>query len=357
MILCTFSWPILMHLAVPQDEGFFFNWSGRDVHIECQTLPGARLFSYTGDEYGWLTKGYEVVSRYINGVTNSGERFPVRQIHRKESEVPFTGGTVDPVKYTRVLVTFEVEGTHVLDDEARVRELEVWVEGAVQHFVDLYRMVTQEADVTRPCLTDAPLVDVLVADDYEFNAEVVSGEFRPYKRVHRWEDAAKTARAKSPMPRDRAEVLLKLLQEGFTPGLFDKLLLDSKEQSFIRGEHDLAIAIVETAFEAYLQQRLLEACAAKGVTTLTSGRGKGAKQVPYQEAIESAQVRDNLDYVQELSGQAIKGGVEHNNWFTHAYQKRNEIIHSGARGATADDVGRAFTAVVAYMKLIDAVLK
>jgi len=84
---------------------------------------------------------------------------------------------------------------------------------------------------------------------------------------------------------------------------------------------------------------------------------RGAKQVPCQEAIESAQVRDNLDYVRELSGQAIKGGAEHNNWFTHAYQKRNEIIHNGARGATADDAGRAFNAVVAYMTLINGVLK
>src|SRR5205085_11480907 len=124
-------------------------WGGRDVHIECLTLSGARLFSYTGVEYGWLTKESEVVSRYINGVTESDERVPVRQIHRKEAEVPFTGGTVDPVKYTRVLVTFEVESTDVLDDEMRVAELEVWLEGVVQHFVDLYRMVTQEADVAR----------------------------------------------------------------------------------------------------------------------------------------------------------------------------------------------------------------
>lgn len=357
MILCTFSWPILMHLAVPQDAGFFFNWDGRDVHIECQTLPGAKLFSYTGDEYGWLTKEYEVVSRYINDVSKTGEEVPVRQIHRKESEVPFTGGIVDPVKYTRVLVTFEVEDAHVLDDGARVGELEVWIEGAVQHFVDLYRMVTQEDDVTKPRMKDAPMVDVLVADDYEFNAEVVSGEFRAHQWVHQWEDAVKTARIKSPMPADRAEVLLKLLQEGFNPSVFDKLLLDSKEQSFIRGEHDLSIVVAETAFEAFLQQRLLAACAAKGVTVLTSGRGKGAQQVPYQEAIESAQVRDNLDYVQELSGQAIKSGAEHNNWILHAYQKRNEIIHSGARGATFDDAGRAFTAVVAYMTLIKGVLK
>jgi hypothetical protein len=353
MILCTFSWPILAHLAVPPGEGFFFNWGGRDVHIECQTLPGARLFSYTGVEYGWLTEEYKVVSRYIRGVTKSGEKFPVRQIHRKESAVPFTGGTVDPVNYTRVLVSFELESTDVLDDDARFAELKGWVESAVRHFVDLYRMVTQEGDVTTPRLRDTPVVDVLVADDYEFNAEVLGGNFRPYKWVHGWEDAARTSRLKETMPRDGAEALAKLLQAGFKPRVFDRLLLDAKEQAFTRDEYDLAIVIVETAFETFLQERLLAACAVKGITDLTVGRGKGATKMPYREAVERAQVRDCLDYAQELSGRTFKGGAEHNNWFTHAYEKRNQIVHRGARGATFDDVGRAYTAVVAYAELID----
>jgi hypothetical protein len=356
MILCRYSWPVEMYLAAPQGMGFFFNWRGRDVNVECQPLPGARLFSYTGEEYGWLTKEYEVISRHVRGVTHVGEEVPVRQIHRKEDEIPFTGGTVDPVKYTRVLVTFEIEGKHVLDGEASARELEEWVEGAVRHFVDLYRMVTQENDVTRPRMSDAPMIDVLVADDYKFNAQGLSGEFRAHKWIGRWDNASKSL-LKTTMAPDRAEVLRKLLLDGYDPRLFEKLLLDAKEQAFARGEYDLAIAVIETAFEAFLQGRLIEVCAARGVTTLTSGRGKGAKQLPYQEAIESAQVRDNLDYVHELSGKAIKGGAEHNNWFTHAYQKRNEIIHSGVRGATDDDARRAFTAVVAYMNFINGVLK
>jgi hypothetical protein len=85
------------------------------------------------------------------------------------------------VKYTRIFITFEVEGTEVLDDEARFGELKAWVERVAQHFVDLYRMVTQENDVTRPRLTDAPVIDVMVADRYEFSAKAFGGDFRPYK--------------------------------------------------------------------------------------------------------------------------------------------------------------------------------
>lgn len=355
MILCTFSWPIQMHLAVPPGAGFFFNRGGRDVHIECQTLPGARLFSYTGEDYGWLTKEYETESRYIRAVAGD-KKAPVRQIHRKEAEVPFTGGTVDPVNYTRVLVTFEIEGTHVLDDETSARGLRDWVEGVVQYFFDLYRLVTQEGDLTRPRIKDAPMVDVLVADDYEFNSEVLGGEFRPYRWIYSWEDTGRGGYFKEMMSREKFAALLTLLQSGANPRVFDKLLLDAKEQSLIRDEHDLAIVVAETAFETLLQERLLAACAARGVTDLTVGRGRGATQMPYREAIERAQVRDCLDYVQELSGQNIKGGAEHNNWLTHAYGKRNRIVHGGERGAAVDDVGRAFNAVVAYAGLVDRVL-
>jgi hypothetical protein len=76
-------------------------------------LPGARLFSYTGEEYGWLTKGYEVFRRQIRGVREGRKEVRLRQVRRREAEVLFTGETVNPVKYTRVLVTFEIEGTHM----------------------------------------------------------------------------------------------------------------------------------------------------------------------------------------------------------------------------------------------------
>lgn len=357
MILCTFSWPILVHLAVPQQEGFFFSVEGRNVYVDCQTLPGAKLFSYTGEEYGWLTKEYELVSRYVNAVSKGNEKAPVRQIHRKKEESLFTGGTVDPVKYTRIFVTFEVEGTEVLDDEARFDELKDWVERVVQHFVDLYRMVTQENDVTRPRLTDAPVIDVMVADRYEFSANAFGGDFRPYKWVQSWAERTNTAHFKDTMTPDGARLLLELLQCGFSPLVSDKLLLDAKEQSFVRNEHNMAVVIAETGFETFLQMLLINWCSANGKTTLKVGRGKGEKELPYQEAIESASVSTNLDFVEEFSGQKIKGGVQYGNWYKYAYQARNGIIHLGARGTSADDAGKAFNAVVTFMEFIKQVLK
>lgn len=82
MILCTFSWPTQLHLAVPSGTGLFFNRDGRNVHIECQTFSGAKLFSYTGEDYGWLTKEYEVEGRYVRAVTNDDRKIPFLQIQR-----------------------------------------------------------------------------------------------------------------------------------------------------------------------------------------------------------------------------------------------------------------------------------
>jgi hypothetical protein len=357
MILCTFSWPIQTHLAVPQNEGFFFSMDGRNVYIDCQTLPGTKLFSYTGEEYGWLTKEYEVISRYIQVVSTSDKKVPVRQIHRKKDEASFTGGTADPVKYTRISVTFEVESTDVLDDETSFNELKAWVERVAQHFVDLYRIATQENDVVRLRIKDAPAIDVLVADDYEFNAEVLSGNFRLYKWVQSWEEATKVAHFKETMQPERTQVLLELLQSGFSPHIHDRLLLDAKEQSFVRNEHDMAIVIAETAFETFLQARLINWCAANSKATLKVGKGKGEKDLPYQEAIEGASVSTNLDFVEEFSSQKIKGGAEYGNWHKHAFTARNGIVHLGIRGAAAEDAGKAFTAVVTFIEFINQVLR
>lgn len=206
-------------------------------------------------------------------------------------------------------------------------------------------------------MDDAPAIDVWVADKYKFDASGSDVTFRLHNRRWSWADASKTSPFKQGMSEENFKRLVGLLHSGENVRLYDRLLLDSKEQSFVRGEHDLAIVIAETAFEAFLQSSLISWCAANGPTTLKIGKGKGEKDLPYQEAIESAQVRDNLDYVQTLTNKNVKGGAEHNNWLKYAYQARNKIIHRGIRGATHDDAGKAFTSVIAFRQLIDRTLK
>lgn len=357
MFLCMIIWPVQLHLAFSPGTTFFFRSEPRDVHIECETMDGANLFSYTGEEYGWLNKTYDVEENHIRAISTSDDKVVIRRVFRKKSAEAFTGGIVDPIKYTRIHITFEIEDMSMLDDAVKFSELKSWVESVVQKFVDMYRLVSQEVDLTRPQMDDAPAIDVWVADKYKFNASGSDVTFRIHNRRLNWTNTSKTIHFKQDMSEENFKGLVGLLHSGEDVRLYDRLLLDSKEQSFVRGDHDLAIVIAETAFEAFLQSRLISWCATNSQTTLKVGRGKGEKDLPYQEAIESAQVRDNLDYVQTLTNKNIKGGAEHSNWLKYAYQARNKIIHRGIRGATHDDAGKAFTSVIAFRQLIDRTLK
>jgi hypothetical protein len=49
--------------------------------------------------------------------------------------------------------------------------------------------------------------------------------------------------------------------------------------------------------------------------------------------------------------------ASYRNWYKYAYRARNGIIHLGTRGTSADDAGKAFNAVVTFMKFIKQVLK
>jgi hypothetical protein len=99
--------------------------------------------------------------------------------------------------------------------------------------------------------------------------------------VQSWVERTNTAHFKGTMTPEGTRLLLELLQGGFSPPVSDKLLLDAKEQSFVRNEHDLSVVIAETGFETFLQTPLINWCAANGKTTLKVGRGKGEKDLPY----------------------------------------------------------------------------
>jgi hypothetical protein len=293
MILCLFSLSLQTHLEIPDDSGFFIHMSERDVNIRCITMDGAKLFSYTGEEYGWLTGDYEVEPFQVRKV-RAEQKAILRTFYRKKVAGPSTGGTVDPVKYTRIELAFEVDSLDVLDDEDRFNELKSWVEGVLRYFVNTYRLVTQEEDVTKPTIGDAPIVDIFISDNYEFTSGGTNAKFRPYKQLYNWMNPTKTGHLKEVMTDESARKLASLLESGAPIQLFQQLLLDAKELSHVRGEHDLAIIVIENAFEVFLQQRLVSACEARGRTELPYGRGRGETLINYIEAIEKGGVKDAL---------------------------------------------------------------
>lgn len=356
MSICRVIWPVRMHLALPPQTFLDFRHEPRDVSIECEVIDGANLYSYTGEDYGWLNGTCDVEQERVKAVSPSRDKIVIRRIIRKKSDEVFSGGVVDTVKYTRVHVTFEIEDASLLDEEAKLTELRLWVESVVQKFVDLYRLVTSQVDITRPRVADAPVVDFLIAEEYQFGDSEAVVPFRGHMRRLNWEDTKNINFFKQDMSAEELEKLNSLLRGGKDVALHNQLLLDSKEQSFVRGAHDLSIMIAQTAFETFLQTKLIAWCAVKGQTTLKVGGSKRGKILPYQQAIEKAQLRELLNYVETLSKENVKGSTQHDDWEEYAYEKRNGIVHRGVRGTTQDDARKAFNSVTAYMRLIESTL-
>lgn len=356
MILCRFDIPLQTHVEIPGDSGFFFPTEERDVTIHCETKDGAKLFSYTGEQLGWLTNEYEIETFAVRK-TRDQQHAMLRTIYRRKDGDLFEGGTVDPIKYTLMHVMFELDSTELLTDEIQWKKLIQWTQSVISHFINAYRLVTQEEDVVNPRLIDSPVLEVFISKKYEFTSEGCTGEFQPFKRQYFWMNPLTSGHLKPRMSDDQARELSKLLQTGASIPLFQQLLADAKELSHIRGQHDLAIIVIENAFEVYLQQRLISACESRGITDLPYGRGRGETEINYTEAIEKGGVKEYLiPYVERLAGATVKGGAEYQSWHELTYTKRNDIIHRGARGADADHAGKAFMAVVSLIALIEGLL-
>lgn len=356
MLLCTVSLPLQSHLGLP-DTAFFFSADNRNICIQCRTIKVAQLFSYTGEDYEWLTKEEGIEQLHLAAVSEEGERVFIRQVHRKTNDESFSGGVIDLKKYTLIQMSFEIEGTDVIDDEVKFAELKKWVSSIIQRFVDLYRMVSQESDVTGFQLEEVPIMDVWIANEYKFTSNEIDAKQDLYTRIWDWSGTRKTNYFKKVLPEQAIHLFGYLLKRGVPLRLFEQLLLECKEQSQARGQHELAIVNAGTAFEAFLKERLTHECEAHGITQLPFGRKNAKIQIDYKEAIEKGNVREDLlEHVEMISAQKIKGGTEYTNWFNHAYKPRNEIIHQGKRGFIEDNAGKAYMAVAAYIDMINKIL-
>jgi hypothetical protein len=317
-------------------------------------LEGARIFSYTGSDYGWLTRDASKLDYRITAKRGE-EEIPFRLIHIEDENGPFTGGVVDRAMYSRIEISFELPNIDVLKDKASSEALKAWVETAARNFTDWYRVATNESDVARVRMADAPIVDIWTADDYTFSAAESSGRFVRYARRLNWAPPEAGELFKQSTAASVISNIDGLLKRGDGVPLYLRLLLDAKEQAHLRQEYDLSIVVSQTALEAFLQQRLHSLCTQRSIVELP--RRTGSKTDAFAEAIERGNVKaDLLRWAKQLSGADIQGSTEYAAWESGAYTPRNAVVHRGQRGATAADAKVAFESVMNLIALLERVV-
>jgi hypothetical protein len=355
MVLCLLPWPIRSHLAFPGEVAFYVATPERDVVIRCNPAKGANVFCLNGSNYEWLCGEVEgVYSAQVSVARkSSGVLFPFRNIYFK-TETPWIEGIEDPLTYTRLELLFEVPNESVVTTPESFGEITAWAYRLVRNFVDIYRAITQETDVVTPNEDDIAYIQPWVTNDYTWTRNGPGAvSFSGRNPTFKWRRLEKTGEGKRTVPPEKISELARLLRSGAQLRPSDQFFLDAKEQAHIHGRYEIAIVLAATGFETFLREALRDACKSRSVATLP----RAGKDVPYLDAIAAGDTRnDLLRHVEDLSGQSVKGGKPHNDWFQHTHEVRNEILHRGNRRYTDAESNRAFTAAVEFMNLIRRVL-
>lgn len=262
--------------------------------------------------------------------------------------------TIEHVGYTFLDVTFEIPKPSPVGDKDRLGRIADEGIRVAQHFVDVYREVSNESDVFHPTIEDSPGIEIFLAENYTFTEDGVDAAFRRVSRQIRWELEHVTGRTKDELSIEKVIQLEQKLREDYDPPVHIELLLDAKDSSIIDRNHRMAIVTVETAFEAFVQQRLLAECEIRGISSLV-GRGRNTTEKDYREAIESGNIKADLlgTYCSFLCGKSVRAGSEYQRWYDDTYNPRNDIIHRGKRTTSEDDAEKAFVAVVNYMNFLE----
>lgn len=279
----------------------------------------------------------------------------LRTVHINAEDDLIIEEVIDTVGFTRMDVIFECAGDPPSSDSPIFEEIKTKAIGVAQLFLRGYRVASGEVDVKIPGEAASPIVQTLVATDYTVTKEEVVAIFKVVRGDFHWLPASLTGATKTLLSKSQVHELGVQLDEGSVPRLYDELLLEAKELSFVSGNHRLALVIAQTGFETYVQARLIDECRYRKIATLTSKNGNVSD---LETAITKGDLRDDLlgTYMTFLVGRSVKDGTEYQEWYKDAYVPRKQIIHQGRANITEPEAKKAFEAIVKYCDYIDRML-
>lgn len=161
-------------------------------------------------------------------------------------------------------------------------------------------------------------------------------------------------RRRLPIDENVKTAILQFLQSGRELGVHERILLQARELLTMQGDYEMSVITSGTAFEVFLQNRLVQSCQSTQTQTLPD---RSKKAVDYPEAIETGNVQADLLKFVDLLAPAIapvRQRSQYLDWKMHAYDIRNKIVHRGQRGITESQAKDAFRVVQDFMTYLNA---
>jgi hypothetical protein len=342
MKLCVLKFALPFNLALPDGTSFTFPESGQTVMIRVHRKRGARIFSYELDNRDWLNERLQITAPLDDVPGRPGGLAYGYTLNAPQTD--FSGGVLETIEYTVLDFRFESDDADFL---AKADHYVEWATPIVRRFVDNCRVSTNKAWLGEfGDKTYAEVVLLGCADSAGLGADPLS-EFQ-FIQLSRMMPPFLNGLVPT-VAGDRVAEIDQRMRSGSAASLPESILMEGITLATRHQKFDLAIILIETAFEVFVQQLLLEYCNQNNVPTLDLR----SKIIPYQAAIEGGNIEGDLfRHINRFKSVTIKATQECKNWRNDVYDKRIAIVHRGSRGATELDVKKAVASAQAFMQYL-----
>lgn len=354
------------HVAVPEDILFQCRLERVEGLVRIRSTDGREITSFRANDYEWLSniedkaettgettekpeEGAEQV-RYRLIIERSGEKQPFRYLHLEAAEEIPLSGAVDIRTFSIAEVILEVDD---VPEEVPDR-LRKAAQNLLGHFVDSYRVASNETDVFSARIEESPVIKVFTATEYDVG-KFLEAEFRFHSNILQWERTTRWAEEhfKTDLDGSSLERLANLASSGSRIELWMRLLLDAKEYGHRHGEHEIALISVVSAFEVFLCEELEAACSRANITELLVDESGDVRQ-PVSEALQGGSLTNDLlrNFPEQIVNKNFRSTAAYHRWRSEAYEPRNEVVHAGRRDIEDGQVEDAFSATTEFMNTI-----
>jgi hypothetical protein len=292
---------------------FWVKYKGRPYAVSTWSIDGLRKYIYGESQEGQDFKEEKGLSYRLDIHFANGESRRYREGFLTEDPYVFLGRVTDYVDYTFSHVHFEIDPPSPEGDEQRQNDLKKTALNVVQRLIGVYQEMAGDPDVFSPDEYDSLGVDLLIAErDYTFKegGSEIKGDFKRVSSTIQWDPLEKAGKAKpSSLPQEWLDKFQNRLEVEEDLPLYIELLLSGKEYAHLHRDYRIAVVMIQSAFEVFLQDRLLEEYKTRGIPHVWVRQGRsGSIKKPIEEAMPSASLQQDLleKYGKELCGESVK---------------------------------------------------
>lgn len=353
MPVCKFAYVLDANLALPPNAAFISRLEDPPSVIRSVSRDGNIIHSYLGDDLGWLlhTSNVNLIDLQFPNPYNNGLSAPVARMVIQRGKQVFDGGMIQKTKYSLLEIIFQIKCVQDLTKKEFIEELKSRAERELAYFVNVYRIVSSETNVTTPFINKSIYVQISYSEsDIDLNKNNIIIEFTilPTTDVN-WTDPLETGYFKQLLSEHSQAILANWLSQGTPIDIYYLQLLQAKEQAQVHHNYCLSIITSAMAFESFLQLILRKLCKKYNVSNVQNRKGE---LINLEFALENSKPDEYLSYIISLTNYNFTSGSQHQQWKEDTVRPRNAIVHKGHLNFESTKAQAAFQAVMNYINFI-----